>query len=97
MEDAPRSRRFRRPLPGTEVYLDLRSALSRNLSPPTAARLDDLRASGVDRIQVRVLKAPRGDVLTSEDAVKIEVPELTGDSTDPTMYVPLEFLDLPSI
>jgi hypothetical protein len=98
MEYSARSRRFRRPTPGTEVYLALRPELSRNLPlRAAAARLDELRASGIERIAVRVVKAPRGDVLTPEDAVKIEVPELAGDSADPTLYVRLEFLDLPTI
>jgi hypothetical protein len=99
MEEAPPSSRlFRRPRPGAEVTLFLRPDLSANLSPPSAAaRLGELRARGIDRVRVRVLKAPRGQVLTGEDAVKVEAPELTGDSVDTTVYVRLEFLDLPTI
>jgi hypothetical protein len=35
-----------------------------------------------------------GDVLAAEDAVKVEAPELMGDTAYPGVYVRLEFLDL---
>ncbi len=98
--DDPRGRgpRFRRPHPGDEVDLWLRSELSRELAPPTAAtRVRELRASGVDRLRVRVVKVPLADVLAAEDAVKVQAPELMADTGDPTVYVRLEFLDLPTI
>ena len=43
------------------------------------------------------MKAPRIDTLAAEDAVKVEAPELAGDTGDPAVYVRLEFLDLPAI
>jgi len=98
--DAPRRTRrcFRKPRLGDEVDLWLRSELSRDLALPTAAaRVDVLRANGVDRLRVRVVKVPVGDVLDARDAVKVEAPELVGDTGDPTIYVSLEFLDLPAI
>ena len=97
-EPRPPGRRFRRPRPGDEVDLWLRSELPGELALPTAAaRVHELRASGVDRIRVRVVKAPRADVLAAEDAVKVEAPELSGDTADPTFYVRLEFLDVPTV
>ncbi len=97
--DDPRrtSHRFRTPRPGDEVNLWLCSELSRELALPTAAaRVHELRVSGVDRLPVRVVKAPLADVLGAEDAVKVEAPELI-EAGDPTVYVRLEFLDLPTI
>ena len=96
-ESRPTGSRFRRPAPGAEVDLWLRSELPGELTPATAARVQDLRASGVDRLRVRVVKVPRADVLAAEDAVKVEAPELVGDSGDSGVYVRLEFLDLPTI
>jgi hypothetical protein len=91
-------RLFRSPRPGDEVDLSLRLELLSELTPPTAAaRVSELRASGVERLRVRVVKVPWGDVLSAEDAVKVEATELIGDTGDPTVYVRLEFLDLPSI
>jgi len=98
--DDPRrsSRRFRTPHLGDEVDLWLRSELSRELAPPTAAaRLHELRASGVDRLRVQVVKVPFGQVLAAEDAIKVAAPELIEDTHDPTVYVRLEFLNLPTI
>ena len=90
--------RFRRPHPGDEVDLWLGSELSRELAATAAAtRVRELRASGVDRVRVRVVKAPLAEVLAAEDAVKVEAPQLIGDTGDPTVYVRLEFLDLPTI
>ena len=86
-------RRFRRFRPGDELNLCLRSELSRDLEPTAAARLQELRADGVDRLPVQVVKAPRA-VLGAEDAVKVEAPDLVG-TTDPTVYVRVEFLELP--
>ena len=40
---------------------------------------------------------PWAHVLAAEDAVKVEVPELIGDTGDATMYVSLRFLDLPTV
>jgi hypothetical protein len=98
--DEPRTpgRRFRRPHPGDEVDLWLSSELPGELARPgAAARVQELRASGVERLRVRVVKAPRADVLAPEDAVKVEAPELSGDPADPTFYVRLEFLDVPTL
>jgi hypothetical protein len=97
--DARRTgRRFATPHPGDEVDLWLRPELSSELPLPTAAaRLNELRASGVDRLRVRVARVPHGDVLSAEDAVKVEAPELIGDPGDSGVYVRLEFLDLPTI
>ena len=86
-------RRFRRFRPGDELNLCLRSELSRELAPAAAARLQELRADGVDRLPVHVVKAPRA-VLGAEDAVKVDAPDLVG-TTDPTFYVRVEFLELP--
>jgi hypothetical protein len=99
-EDDPRrtSRRFRTPQPGDEVDLRLSSELERELVPATtAARVQELRRGGIDRLRVRVVKAPRIDVLAARDAVKVEAPELAGDTGYPTVYVRLESLDLPAI
>ena len=87
-------RRFRRLRPGDEVNLCLRSELSRELGPAAAARIHELQADGVDRLPVRVVKAPRADALGVEDAVKVDAPDLVGTS-DPTVYVRVEFLELP--
>ena len=98
--DKPRwsSRRFRTPRRGDEVDLRLRSDLSGELAlPAAAARVRELRASGIDHVRVRVVKAPRLDVLGAQDAVKVAAPDLLHDTTDPTVYVRLEFLDLPAI
>jgi anti-anti-sigma factor len=90
-------RRFRTPHAGDEVDLWLRSDLSSEFGlAPAAARLRELRAGGVDRLRVRVVKAPRVESLSAEDAVKIEAPDLLQDTSDPTVYVRLEFLDLPT-
>ena len=43
------------------------------------------------------MKVPLADVLAAEDAVKVQAPELMADTGDPTVYVRLEFLDLPTI
>ena len=67
------------------------------LAPTAAARVRELRASGPDRLRVRVVKVPWAHVLAAEDAVKVEVPELIGDTGDATMYVSLRFLDLPTV
>jgi hypothetical protein len=91
-------RRFRAPHPGDEVDLWLCLGLLSELASPTAvARVRELRASGVDRLRVRVVKVPWGDVLAAEDAVKVEAPEFVEDTGDPTLYVSLKFLDLPTI
>ena len=93
-----RGRRFRKPQPGDEVSLWLRDELSRELAPRTAAaRVDELRASGVERLSVRVAKVPRGYLLGAQDAVKVEAPQLTGDAADAGVYVRIEFLDLPAV
>ncbi len=99
LDDPRRTRRaFRKPHPGDELDLWLRSDLSRELAPPSAAAgFEELRASGADRLRVRVVKVPVGEVLGAGDAVKVEAPEFVGDTGDPTVYVSLEFLDLPSI
>jgi len=97
--DQPRrsSRRFRRPQPGDEIGLCLRAGLSRELALPKAtARIHELRAAGVDRVTVRVVKAPRVESLAEEDAVKVEVPELA-EADYPTLYVRVKFLDLPAV
>jgi hypothetical protein len=87
----------RSPRPGDKVYVLLRSELSRELAlPSAAARIHELQASGLDRVAVRVVKAPRADVLGPEDAVKVEAPELA-EPGDPTVYVRVKFLDLPVI
>ena len=92
-----RRRRFRTPHPGDEVDLWLRSDLSDEPGlAPAAAQLSGLRARGVDRIRVRVLKAPQLDVLSEDDAVKIAAPELLPGTSEPTFYVRLEFLDVPT-
>jgi hypothetical protein len=98
--DDPRwsSRRFRTPQPGDEVDLWLSSELERELAQPTtAARVHELRQSGIDRLRVRVVKVPRMRVLGAQDAVKVEAPELSGDTGDPALYVRLDLLDLPAI
>lgn len=98
--DDPRrnKRRFRTPHPGDQVDLWLSSELERELTPSTtAARVHELRQRGIDRLRVRVLKAPRIDVLGEQDAIKVEAPELAGDAGDPTAYVRLKLLDLPTI
>jgi len=64
---------------------------------PPGARLRQLRAMGLEHLRVRVVKAPHADTLAAWDAVKIEAPELIGNATDPTVYVRLEFLELPPI
>ena len=94
IEDPRRNtRRFRRFRPGDEVNLCLRSDLSRELEPAAAARMQELRADGVDLLPVQVVKAPRAE-LGAEDAVKVEAPDLVG-TADPTVYVRVEFLELP--
>jgi type IV pilus biogenesis protein CpaD/CtpE len=85
------------PRPGDEVDLCLRSGLLRELAPAAAAQVRELRASGVDRLRVRVVKVPSGDVLAAEDAVKVEAPELLGKTGDAGLYVRLDFLDLRAI
>lgn len=91
-------RRFRSPQRGDEVDLWLRAELVGELAPPpAAARVRELRARGIERLRVRVVKVPWGEVLTAEDAVKVEAPELMGETGDPAVYVRLEFLDLPTI
>jgi hypothetical protein len=93
-----RSRRFRRPRPGEEVDLWLRSELADELAPPEAAAcVDKLRADGVDRLRVTVVKSPGAELLGAEDAVKVQAPELAADPRDPAVYVRLAFLDLPPI
>ena len=57
----------------------------------------ELRARGIDRVRVRVMKVPRAGVLAAEDAVKVEAPELIGDGDDSGLYVRLAFLDLPAV
>ena len=86
-------RRFRRFLPGDEVNLCLRSELSRELGPAAAARIRELRAQGVDRLPVQVVKAPLV-MPGAEPAVEVEAPDLVG-TTDPTVSVRVEFLELP--
>jgi hypothetical protein len=87
------TRRFRRFLPGDEVNLCLRSDLSRELGPAAAARIQELRAQGVDRLPVHVVNAPPG-MPGAEDAVEVEAPDLVG-TLDPTVSVRVEFLELP--
>ena len=87
------TRRFRRFLPGDEVNLCLRSELSRELGPAAAARIQELRAQGVERLPVHVVKAPRV-MPGAEDAVEVEAPDLLG-TTDPMVSVRVEFLELP--
>ena len=87
------TRRFRKFLPGDEVNLCLRFGLSRDLGPAAAARIQELRAQGVDRLPVQVVKAPRV-VPGAEDAVEVEAPDLVG-TIDPMVYVRVEFLELP--
>ena len=87
------TRRFRRFLPGDEVNLCLRSELSRELGPVAAARIQELRAHGVDCLPVHVVKAP--PVMPgAEDAVEVEAPDLVG-TLDPTVSVRVKFLELP--
>ena len=98
LSDSRRSgRRFRRPYPGEEVNLCLEAELPSELASRSAAsRVQQLRASGVQRLPVRVLKAPLADVLIPEDAVKIQAPKLSGDVGDAGgIYVRVKFLDLP--
>jgi anti-sigma B factor antagonist len=91
-------RRLRTPHPGDEVDLWLHADLSSELGlASAAARVRELRARGVDRIRVRVVKAPHLDRLSADDAVKIEAPELLQDTLDPTAYVRLKFLDLATV
>jgi hypothetical protein len=87
------TRRFRRFLPGDEVNLCLRSELSRELGPVAAARIRELRAHGVDRLPVHVVKAP-AVMPGEEDAVEVEAPDLVG-TLAPTVSVRVEFLELP--
>ena len=87
------TRRLRRFLPGDEVTLCLRAELSRELGPVAAARIVELRAHGVDRLPVHVVKAPQvmpGAIY----AVEVEAPDLVG-TRDPTVSVRVEFLELP--
>ena len=86
-------RRFRRFHPGDEVNLCLRSELSRALGPAAAARIQELRAQGVDRLPVQVVNAPLGTP-GAAGAVAVMAPDLVG-MTDPTVYVRVEFLELP--
>lgn len=91
-------RRFRTPRPGDEIDLCLSARLERELSPrTTAARVHELRQQGVDRLRVRVLKAPRMDVLAEHDAIKVMAPELAGETGDAAVYVHLDSLDLPAL
>jgi hypothetical protein len=90
-------RRLRTPHRGDEVDLWLRSDLSEELGlAPAAARMRELRARGVDRLRVRVVKAPLVDLVSADDAVKIEAPDLLQDTSDPTIYIRVKFLDLPT-
>ena len=57
----------------------------------------ELRARGIDRVRVRVVKVPQAGMLGAEDAVKVEAPELTGDGDDSGLYVSLAFLDMPTV
>jgi hypothetical protein len=92
-----RGRRVRTPRPGDEVYLWLRPELSLELAlPAAAARIHELQASGLDRVAVRVVKAPLADMLGPEDAIKVDAPELA-EAGNPTVYVRVKFLDLPAI
>jgi hypothetical protein len=95
--DPRSSRHFRRPNPGDEIDLRLHDGLERELGPSATARIRQLRQRGIDRLRIRVVKAPRLEVLSAQDAVKVEAPELAGATGDPTAYVRLEFLDLPAI
>jgi hypothetical protein len=98
LSDSRRSgRRFRRPYPGEQVNLSLEAELPGELASCSAAsRVQQLRASGVHRLPVRVLKAPHADVLAPEDAVKIQAPKLSDDAGDAEgIYVRVKFLDLP--
>jgi|SRR5215218_8578899 len=91
-------RRFRRPSPGDEVDLCLRQDLPDELGSDAAPdRVHQLRARGIDRLRVRVVKAPRADVLTADDAVKVRALSLASDMNDAGLYVRVEFLDLPAI
>ena len=56
----------------------------------------ELRARGIDRVRVRVMKVPHAGMLAAEDAVKVDAPELTGDGDDSGLYVRLAFLDIPN-
>lgn len=95
-QERPR-RCLRTPRPGDEVDLRLRFDLPGELGrDPAAARVSELRARGVHRLRVRVVKAPQLDVLSADDAVKISAPELLPGTSDPTLYVRLEFLDVPT-
>jgi len=89
----PNTRRFRRFLPGDEVNLCLRCELSRELGPVAAARIQELRAHGVDRLPVHVVKAPQV-MPGADDTVEVEAPDLVG-TLDPTVSVRVEFLELP--
>jgi len=80
-------------LPGDELNLCLRSELSRDLGPVAAARIEELRAHGVDRLPVRVVNAPRA-MPGAQDAVEVEAPDLVG-TREPTVSVRVEFLELP--
>jgi hypothetical protein len=87
------ARRFRRFLPGDEVNLCLRSELSRELGPVAAARMRELRAHGVDRLPVHVVKAPLVKP-GAQDTVEVEAPDLVG-TVHPTVSVRVAFLELP--
>jgi len=89
----PNARRFRRFLPGDELNLCLRSELSRELGPVAAARIQELRAHGVDRLPVHVVKAPQA-MPGADDTVEVEAPDLVG-TLHPTVSVRVEFLELP--
>jgi anti-sigma B factor antagonist len=92
-----RRRCLRTPHPGDEVDLLLHSDLSGEPGlAPAAARVSGLRARGVNRLRVRVVKAPQLDLLSADDAVKIAAPELLPGTSDPTFYVRLKFLDVPT-
>jgi hypothetical protein len=93
----PQRGRFRTPRRGEQVNLWLRSDLPSELAlPSAAARIHELQARGIDCVAVRVLKAPLTDVLSAEDAVKVEALQLT-EADDATAYVRVKFLDLPAI
>ena len=90
--------RFQTPHPGDEVVLWLRSELFDELRPQGAAeRVRELLAKGVDRLRVRVVKVPWGDVLGADDAVKVEAPELACGPSETAIYVRLAYLELPTI
>jgi hypothetical protein len=55
-----------------------------------------LQASGLERVAVRVVKAPLADMLAPEDTIKVDAPELA-EAGNPTIYVRVKFLDLPAI